>query len=266
MSVRLCWLTRTVKNGAGRDEYKFWTARSASRREDRDVKGPGQYCPVSFAAEVLGDRWSLLILREMLGGAERFNEIERCLPKVSRSLLSQRLRHLTQIGVIERIPIPGGRNYEYRLTDAGRDIEPVLDAMGVWAVRWLVGEPRPEELDPTFIMIWLHRSVIADRLPPGRTVVRFDVLEPGRSVYWLVLQPDESSVCMADPGFEVDVGVEVDNMTLHRVFGGRITWADAVRDGTLVLRGSRPLGRELPNWFSWSPFYETTRTLMASRS
>jgi DNA-binding HxlR family transcriptional regulator len=219
-----------------------------------------QYCPVTYAADLLADRWSLLILREVVvGGATRFNEIERCLPRVSRSLLAQRLRHLDRIGLIEAVPLIGGRGNEYRPTPAGKAVQPVLQAMGDWAVQWVFGDPRPEELDPTYLMFWMHRRVNSDALPKGRTVVRFDLVRPGRSVYWLVLEPGEASVCQTDPGLPVDVHVTADMMAFHRVFAGRITLADALADGSIEIDGPSRLVRQLPRWFAWSPFYELTR-------
>jgi DNA-binding HxlR family transcriptional regulator len=224
----------------------------------------GQYCPVSFAADLIGDRWTLLIMRELIGGATRFNELERCLPKVSRSLLSQRLAQMTRAGLVETTPARSGRGNEYRASAAGIELAPILMAMGDWAVRWVVGEPRPEELDPQFIMFWLHRTVRLDQVPDGRTVVRFDIVDAKREVFWLVLQRDESSICMSDPGLPVDVAVEADNLAFHRVFAGRITLQDAMRDRTITLRGPSTLTRALPNWFGWSPFYEYTRAHLSS--
>jgi len=226
----------------------------------------GQYCPVSYASDVLGDRWSLLILREIVGGgATRFNEIERGLPKVSRSLLSQRLRHLERLGVIDTVPLASGRGKEYRPTPAGKELEPVLTAMGEWAVRWIIGEPRSDELDPRFVMWWLHRRVNFDELPTGRTVVRFDILDADRVICWLVLERGEASLCPTDPGFPAAVQVTADSMQLHRVFAGRITLADAMRDETIVLDGPASLIRRFPKWFAWSPFYESTRRHLADQ-
>jgi DNA-binding HxlR family transcriptional regulator len=224
----------------------------------------GQYCPVFFAANVLGDRWTLLILREFVGGASRFNELERCLPKVSRTLLSQRLNHLTRIGLIEATPLPSGRGNAYRLTEAGAELEPILMAMGNWAVRWIIGEPREEELDPNFLMWWMHRRVKFDELPAKRTVVRFDLLSKQRDVFWLVLEPDEASICTSDPGIEVDVAVVADGMAMQRVFSGRITWRDALRDNKITITGPTRLTRQLPRWFAWSPFYDITREQLRS--
>jgi DNA-binding HxlR family transcriptional regulator len=223
----------------------------------------GQYCPVSYAADTLGDRWTVLIVREMMGGATRFNEIERLLPNVSRSLLAQRLKHLARIGIISTTPLPGGRGNEYHLTEAGRDLWPVLESMGNWAVRWIFGDPRPEELDPTFLMWWMHRRVNLDALPPGRTVVRFDLLDERRHVYWLVLQAGESSVCQSDPLLPVSVQVTADLAEFHRVYLGRTTFAEAVRAGTVTVEGPRALTRALPSWFAWSPFHDAMRQHLA---
>ena len=152
-----------------------------------------------------------------------------------------------------------GRGNEYRPTPAGKDIEPVLQAMGDWAVRWVFGDPRPEELDPTFLMWWMHRRVNFDELPPGRTVVRFDLVNPGRSVHWLVLEPVEASVCTTDPGFPVTVQVTAESIEFHRVFSGRTTFAEALRSGSIEIDGPTRLARQLPRWFAWSPFAEVTR-------
>jgi DNA-binding HxlR family transcriptional regulator len=225
-----------------------------------------QYCPVSFAAELVGDRWNLLIMREMLGGATRFNEIERCLPKISRSLLAQRLRLLTRHGLIEAVPVAGGRGNHYRITTAGAELEPILMAMGNWAVRWVVGDPRPEELDAGFLMWRLHRRVNFSEVPRGRTVVRFDLVAETRDIFWLVLQPDEASVCVKDPGFEIDVHVVADSMTFHRVFAGRITLDRAVKDETITITGRTALVRRFGSWFRWSPFYEATRAHLEGRA
>jgi DNA-binding HxlR family transcriptional regulator len=226
----------------------------------------GQYCPVSYAADVLGDRWTLLILREMIGGATRFNEIERGLPKVSRTLLSQRLRHLVRIGILEHLPAPDGRTNEYVLSAAGRELQPIVMAMGDWAVRWVIGEPRPEELDPAFLMWWMQRRVNREELPDGRTTVRFDILGDSRDVFWLVLQRDDTSVCVTDPGLATDVAVEADSLAFHRVYAGRITLADAVKAGTITIRGPSELTRRFPRWFLWSPFYDSTRALVREQT
>src|SRR5688572_12881518 len=130
----------------------------------------GHFCPVALGSEVLADRWTPLILRELVLGNTRFNDITRGLPGISRSLLVQRLRHLERRGVVETWPSSTGRGNEYHLTPAGKDLEPVLIALGKWAVQWLYDELDPSDVEPATLMWWMHRRVDQDQLPPGRVV------------------------------------------------------------------------------------------------
>jgi hypothetical protein len=132
-------------------------------------------------------------------------------------------------------------------------------AMGEWAVEWIFGDPRPEELDPKFILWWMHRRVNFDELPKGRTVIRFDIRDVEREIAWMVLEPGEASICPADPGIPESLSVTADSRDLHRVFAGRITLEDAMRGGTIVLEGPRTYLQGFPRWFAWSPFYESVR-------
>ena len=131
----------------------------------------GQYCPVARAAEILGDRWTLLIVRELIGGVSGFNALARCLPGISRSVLAQRMRALERAGVVERRASGGGRTLGYRLTPAGRDLRGVLEATGTWGATWALGDPLPGEIDPSLLVLWMARHVELERLPRGRTVV-----------------------------------------------------------------------------------------------
>jgi DNA-binding HxlR family transcriptional regulator len=225
------------------------------------MRNYGQYCPVSMASEALGDRWTLLIVREMIGGATRFNEIERGLPGISRSLLVQRLRQLVRVGIVDAVPTMSGRGNEYHLTPAGKELEPVMMTLGEWAVRWMLAEPRPDEVDSTFTMWWMQRRVHLDRLPAGRTIMRFDLLEDGqRAVFWLVLEPTGVSLCKKDPGLEVDVHLTADALQFQRVFNGLTTIEDAMAAGSVTLHGPARLVRQVPRWFAWSPFRDYVRT------
>jgi DNA-binding HxlR family transcriptional regulator len=229
------------------------------------MRSYAQYCPVAKATEVLGDRWTLLIVRELLGGASGFNELQRGLPGISRSVLTDRMRTLERAEVIERRTGPKGRTLGYRLTPAGRDLEPVVQALGEWGATWSFTEPRPEELDPDLLIVWMARHVDRDRLPASRTVVKFDFRGPERR-YWMVLEPSEVSVCLQHPGFDIDLEVRVDTTTLYRVYLGRADLGAAMRAGELTLRGSETLQRGFRQWFTWSAFAPASRAAHQRRS
>ena len=185
------------------------------------------YCPVAKATETLGDRWMVLIVREMLGGASGFNELQRGLPRISRSVLADRMRTLERAKVIERRTGPKGRTLEYLLTPAGRDLQPVVQAIGEWGATWSLTEPRPEELDPYLLTVWMARHVDRQRVPSNRTVIQFDFRAP-KQRYWMVLEPSEVSVCLQHPGFDVDLQVVVDTATLYRIYLGRADLGAAI--------------------------------------
>ncbi|HEX4982810.1 MAG TPA: helix-turn-helix domain-containing protein [Ilumatobacteraceae bacterium] len=220
----------------------------------------GQYCPVSLGSEVLADRWTPLILRELVLGSTRFNDIERGMPGISRTLLAQRLRHLELRGVLRRIPLPSGRGHEYHLTDAGRDLEPVIMAIGEWAVRWLFAEPLPAEVDPITLTWWLHRRVDTTQLPTQRVVVEFDYTGADATTLWLVLDQGEPSVCVKDPGLDVDLVVVTDPVSMMRVFSGITTLVEAVADDKIQIFGPSKLTRAFGGWFLWSPFVNAVQT------
>ena len=217
------------------------------------MRSYAQYCPVAKASEILGDRWTLLIVREMLGGASGFNELQRGLPGISRSVLTERLRALERAEILERRTGPKGRTLEYRLTTAGRDLEPVVQALGEWGVTWSFTDPRPEELDPDLLIVWMARHVVREQFPPDRTVIQFDFRDPAKR-YWMVLEPSEVSVCLQHPGFEVDLEVTVDTATLYRVYMGRAELGGAMRAGKLTMTGLKTLQRGFGRWFAWSAF------------
>jgi DNA-binding HxlR family transcriptional regulator len=222
------------------------------------MRSYAQYCPVAKTSEVLGDRWTLLIVREMLGGARGFNELQRGLPGISRSVLADRMRALERAEIVERRTGPQGRTLGYRLTLAGRDLEPVVQAIGEWGVTWSVTDPRPEELDPYLLIVWMARHVDRQRLPPDRTVVQFDFRDPAVR-YWMVLEPSEVSVCLQHPGFDVDLKVTADTATLYRVYLGRAELTAAMRTRDVTINGPRTLQRGFGRWFTWSAFAPASR-------
>lgn len=219
----------------------------------------GRYCPVALGSDVLADRWTPLILRELILGNTRFNDIARGLPGISRSLLVQRLRHLERKGVLELWPSPTGRGNEYHLTAAGKDLEGVVEALGRWAIEWLFDDLRPQEVDPVTLTWWMHRRINEDGLPPGRVVIEFDHTAPERLAIWMVLDRGEASVCVQHPGFDPDVLVTTTTPAIAEVFQGLDTWTRAVSTGDIRVVGPPGLVRAFPKWFLWSPFADATR-------
>lgn len=211
------------------------------------------YCPVAKSVEVLGDRWCLLLVREMLRGVDRFNELERSVPGISRSILAQRLRHLEREGIVDRRVGADGRATDYRLTEAGLELGGVVGALNDWGVRWRVPDGGPPDLDPDGLMLWVRRHVVLDRLPPNRVVIGFQLMAKGRRSYWLVLQPGEVSLCPEHPGFEENLWITAEATTLYLVFLGRVSLSAAMDDDRLRVDGPRPLVRALPRWFRIRP-------------
>ena len=219
----------------------------------------GRFCPIALTTEVLADRWTPLVIRELILGNTRFNDIARGLPGISRSLLVQRLRHLERKGVLARWPSPTGRGYEYHLTAAGKDLEAVLHALGRWAVEWLYDEIEPNDVDPVTLTWWMHRRINSASLPPGRVVIEFDYTAPERQTIWLVLDRGEASVCIHHPGFESDLIVTTTTPVLAKVFQGSDSWRRAVSSDDIRVNGPPSLVRSFPRWFLWSPFVDATR-------
>lgn len=225
----------------------------------------GRYCPVAIGSDVIADRWTPLIIRELMLGNTRFNDIARALPGISRSLLVQRLRHLERRGVLETWPAPSGRGNEYHLTPAGRDLERVIDSLGRWAIEWLFEELRPHDVAPTTLMWWMHRRVDTARLPSGRVIVQFDHTAPDKITLWLVIERGEVSLCTQYPGADADVIVTSPTPVLAGVFSGVETWERAVASGALQVAGPPRLTRVMSKWFLWSSFVDDVREAEAAR-
>jgi DNA-binding HxlR family transcriptional regulator len=224
-----------------------------------------QYCPVARASEILADRWTPLIVRELLAGSRHFNTIERGLPGISRSLLVDRLRQLEDAGVLERRAGQRRNVSEYVLTEAGEELRAVIDRLGAWGVRWAFGDPRPLELDPALLLWKIHQRIDRTQLPPTRTVVEFDFRGRGAQRLWLVLEPREVSVCLRPPRFDTDLVVRVELTIFYRVWLGAVQWTAAMRAGDLVVEGQRAMVRALPRWLLWSPMAVHVQRQRASR-
>ena len=222
----------------------------------------GQFCPVAKAMELLDERWTLLVVRELMMGSRHFNDLRRGLPRMSPALLSKRLHTLARAGVVERTE--RGNRVDYRLSPAGRELEPIVEALGAWGIRW-VPEIGDEDLDPHLLMWDIHRNIATEALPVGRTVLRFafhDVPASSQD-WWIVVTPSGIDVCDADPGFDVRVALETDLRTLTLVWRGDLSWAAALRSGDLELIGSSLERRALPSWLKLSPLAPTPRPVPA---
>ena len=211
--------------------------------------GYGQYCPISRALDVLGERWTLLIVRDLLVGTTRFNDLIRGLPGLSRSLLTKRLRQLERAELVERL------DGEYHLTPAGKELEPIVFGLGAWGARWTFGEPDPTELDPEVLVWWMHTRLDTSELPDRRNVFHLQFTDDPQP-FWIVVEAGDPSVCLTDPGYEVDVTVTSDLATLYQVWLGRIPIKSAVRDGRLSFDGPTALTRRMPAVFQLSPVAE----------
>lgn len=206
----------------------------------------GQFCPVAVASEIFAERWTPVILRELVLGSRRFNDIQRGVPKISRALLVKRLRELAAHGVIVSA---GG---EYRLTEAGQELGEVVVHLGTWGARW-TAPVRRDRLDAKLLMWDMRRRIALERLPEKRVVARFDFRgvpagHKAPKTYWLVMERQEVDLCVFEPGFEVDVYVDADLAALSRVWLGEIPMRQAIREGGINLNGERQAVRDFPSW------------------
>ena len=215
-----------------------------------------QYCPIAKTAEIIGDRWSILILRDMLVGAHRFNDLARGLPGISRSLLSARLRQLEAAGLVTKIEAG------YGLTTAGEDMRSIVFAMAEWGAKWAFPEPEPEDLDPDLLVWWIHGQMKQEVPPGGQVTVEID-FEDCNAHYWLVIEPGDVSVCLTDPGFDVDLVLRTSRKTLYLVWMGRMEFADALRRDEIELSGEPSLARAFPSWLRLSPVSPAVRAAVA---
>ena len=210
------------------------------------MKMYGQYCPTSRTAELLGDRWTIHIVRDLLTGTTRFNELISGNPGLSRALLSRRLRQLKRAAVIVQAD-----DGSYLLTPSGRDLEPVVFALATWGARWTFGEPEPEELDPDLLLWWLHRRLDPSNLSRPRFTIAVNFTDHAKR-YWIVVEHD-ASLCLADPKFDIDVTVRTDLTTLYRTYLGHVPLAEAHRSGRIELTGSKSAVRLFIEAFHQSP-------------
>ena len=218
------------------------------------MKTYGQFCPVAMAAEIFAERWTPLIIRELLMGSRRFSELEYGLPRIPRSLLTLRLRTLEDAGVVTRKAEGSSKRAEYHLTEAGADLIEVVMKLGEWGQKWANHDIGLEDVDPALLVWDMHRRVKIELLPEERVVVQLDFHGAGKGTYWFVLERPEPSACMWDPGFEVDLFVTADTIAIHRVWMGMRSFAECVDSGLIELDGLSAYVKAFPGWFKLSVF------------
>lgn len=219
-------------------------------------KGYGQFCPVAKAAEIVAERWTPLIVRELLCGSHRFNDLRRGLPLMSPTLLSQRLKELEWAGIVERRDSGSERGVEYHLTEAGQALRPVIELMGDWGQQFARSHMGRDDLDPGLLMWDMRRRLNVDTFPTERAVIHFEFsrVPSSKRDWWLVVDQGEVDLCLKDPGFDVDLYVATDIETMARVWLGKIDVRSAVHSGALELEGSAPLRRSIHRWLGLSLF------------
>ncbi len=222
-----------------------------------------QFCPVAMAAEVLCSRWTVVLLRELLAGSTRFNDLRRGLPRMSPALLSQRLKELEEAGVVARTPVPGEPSiHEYGLTEAGRELQPLVESFGKWGQRWIPSKLSLELLDAQLLMWDMRRGLNFDPPPPRRLVIQFQFPDaPKRDRgWWLIVEPGQPvDLCSVDPGHDVDLYVTSPLRTMTAIWMGIESVRRARADERLMLTGDRDLIETMERWLGLSPFAPVER-------
>ena len=227
----------------------------------------GQYCSVARAADILNERWTLLILRDILAGARRYNEIRKGVPRMSPTLLSKRLKSLEACGLVVRRRGPATGIVEYIPTSAGLEVRPIIELYGAWGQRWVRNRLGEDELDVSLLMWYLRCGIDRQHFPNGRTVVSFEYTDRPRlskenwwvDKWWLIVTADGIDLCVQDPGFEIDLYVVTDLRTMTKVSMGDIPVREAVRSQAIELQGARSLIKNFERWLPRSGFADIAR-------
>jgi DNA-binding HxlR family transcriptional regulator len=222
------------------------------------MPGYGQFCPVAKAMEILDERWTMLVVRELLLGSRRFNELRRGNPRMSPARLTKRLRSLETLGLVRRDEVDG--RAAYSLTQAGLELEPIINGIGQWGMRW-IGQLGDTDLDPHLLLLDMRRTVPVAKWPDTRTVVafRFAGTPAPQARWWLVVTEDDADVCDFDPGYDVTATVETSLRTLTEIWRGDTTWQRAIGSGATRVEGPSDVRRALPDWIGQGSFAAVPR-------
>lgn len=217
-----------------------------------------QFCPVAMAAEILSTRWTIVLLRELIAGSTRFNDLRRGVPRMSPALLSQRLKDLEKAGIVEKISSATERSaHEYRLTEAGQDLRSVIESIGVWGQRWVDADLTLENLDPSLLMWDMRRNLDPTPIPLERNVIEFHYtdLPSSQKNWWLIVEPTGNvDLCSVDPGFEVELYIQTTLRTMTSIWMGLSTVSTELGKNSLALDGCQKLTSNMQTWLGLSPF------------
>jgi DNA-binding HxlR family transcriptional regulator len=216
----------------------------------------GQFCPVAKALEVLAERWTLLLIRELLMGSRRFNDLKRGVPLMSPSMMSQRLKTLCDAGIVIREYADACRSYEYRLTPAGEELRPLVAQLGTWGQRWTRSRMNAEDLDASLLMWDIRRNLHVEKLTQQQVVIAFVFPDAAKGMkqWWLVVDDGQVDLCLQDPGREIDVSITTKLRTMTRIWMGDVSLREARAQGMLEVAGPPRLVRCIGEWLGTSAF------------
>jgi DNA-binding HxlR family transcriptional regulator len=215
----------------------------------------GQFCPIAKATEIIGEKWTILIIRELLMGGSRFNELQRGLSLISPTILSRRLESLTEHGLVVKKKIPGQKGHEYFPTESCKQLLPVIRSLGDWGMRWARSNLTEKDYDVELLMLYLKRSIVPEKLIGNETVIRFHFTDiDDYPDWWLVAKGEELDLCVNDPGRDVDVYFTSSVRTMADIWMGDNSYRKALRDGSLKLVGNKALTRDITAWMTISLF------------
>jgi DNA-binding HxlR family transcriptional regulator len=224
-----------------------------------EMKGYGTYCPIAKAAEILTERWTLLVVRDLLAGARHFNDLRLSIPLIPPATLSKRLKSLQDAGVIVRAASAGRGSWEYHLTEAGMELKPFMDLAGEWGQRWVRSQLLREELHPSALMWDIHRFIRTDFVPRRQAVIYVEFSDLSRmKKWWLVIGKGVVDVCLDDPGHDIDLSIHADLRTLTEIFMGDLPLRIARSSGRITLVGDSELIKTMPKWLGLMPFAHIT--------
>jgi DNA-binding HxlR family transcriptional regulator len=216
----------------------------------------GQFCPVAMAAEIVCTRWTPLILRELVAGSTRFNDLRRGMPRISPTLLSKRLKQLEAAGIVRRLRSSDDESVEYQLTPAGEELKSVIFNLGFWGQRWIEAQSSLKNLDPSLLMWDMRRNLDSRPIPPQRCVIQIVYPEqaPAKRKWWLIVDGGKTDLCRIDPGFEVDLYISTDLRTMTAIWMGLTSVAAEIEAERLRATGDDRVRAAMQRWLGLSPF------------